>query len=93
MTFEFFKNHPAICSSDKILSKEVKDVHVVLVSLFGRPSQFLIFWGQPPKNCPVSETKHFCFVHSLEFFVHSFLKSGYSLISRLDKKIKRMDKT
>ena len=32
------------------------------------------------------------FVHSLEFFVKSFLKIGLTLISRLDKKIKRVDK-
>ena len=46
--------------------------------------QFLICLGQPPKNCPVSDSTFF--VHSLEFFIRSFLKIGHSLISRLDKK-------
>ena len=52
--------------------------------------QFLICLGQPQKNCPVSDSTFF--VRSLEFLIRSFLKIGHSLISRLDKKIKRVDK-
>ena len=39
-----------------------RDVHVVLVSLFGRPIVRLIshfFLGRPKQNCPFSETRHF----------------------------------
>ena len=71
-----------------------RGVHVVLVSLFGRPIVRSIshFFGRPRQNCPFSETGQFFFVHSLEFFVQSFLKIGHSLISRVDKKVKRVDK-
>ena len=56
-------------------------VHVVLVSLFGRPTVWSIFhfFGRAQENCPVSKTRKF-------LFVQSFLKIGHSLISRLDKK-------
>ena len=54
-------------------------------------SQFLNFFGLAKKKGPVPETRHF-FVHSLELFFRSFLKIGHSLISRLEKKIKRGDK-
>ena len=59
----------------------IRDVHVVLVSLFGWPIVQSIshFFGSAKKNCAVSDTGHF-------FCPLSFLKIGHSLISRLDKK-------
>jgi hypothetical protein len=71
--------------------------------LQGRPCGFgQCLW---PANCPVyfsnfwvghkkivqSQIGHF-FVHSLEFFVQSFLNIGKSLISRLDKKSREWTK-
>ena len=40
--------------------------------------QFLICFGWPKENCPVSETG--------QFFLSTLLKIGHSLIPRLDKK-------
>ena len=54
--------------------------------------QFLIFLGWPKKELSSLRDRTFILVHSLEFFVQSFLKIGHSLLSRLDKKIKRVDK-
>jgi hypothetical protein len=46
---------------------------------------FSFFWSAKWKLSHLRDWTMF-FVHSLEFFVQSFLKIGHSLISRLDKK-------
>ena len=57
--------HPKKCT-DK------RDVHVVLFSLLADQlsSQFLIFYGWPKENCPISETEQF-FLSTLLIFLSS----------------------
>ena len=48
--------------------------------------QFLIFFGRPKENCPISETGQFFFVHCLEFYVQSFLKKTGQKIQESEQK-------
>ena len=61
-----------------------RGVYVVLVSLI--PVNFSFFGPAKRKLSRLRDRT------ILEFFVQSSLKIGHSLISRLDKKIKRVDK-
>ena len=82
MCYSFISMTSLVEQSDSQSTEYIRGVHVVL-SLFADQlsGEFLNFFGRPNENCPVSETRH--------FFVHSFLKIGHSLISRLDKKKSR----
>ena len=48
--------------------------------------QFFIFLGLAERKLSHLRDQTIYFVHSLEFFVPSFLKNGHSLIFRPDKK-------
>ena len=70
---------------DKQIFKNNRGVHVILVSLFGRPivqSISHFFFGQPKENCPCSETR--------QFFLSTLLivLSSLDVRKRLDKKFK-----
>ena len=74
-------------------SPNERDVYVVFISLIDQPIVQSIshIFLLAKKDLYLLRDGTF-FVHSLEFFVKSFLKIGHTLISRLDKKIKRVDK-
>ena len=88
------KNHNKFSSQNIIISSqnnvpkyhnkghEQRVVHVVLVSLFGRPivRSISYLFGQPQKIVQSQRRDNFLFVHSLEFLVQSFWKIGYPLI-------------
>ena len=48
--------------------------------------QFLIFLGQPEKNCPVSETGHI-FVHSVDFFCPVYILGSDQFPKKSGQKI------
>ena len=56
------------------------------------PVNFWNLWVGQKKTIFQSQRPDIFFVHSLEFFVQSFLKIGHSLISRLDKKSREWTK-
>ena len=61
------------------LGSMLRGVHVVLVSLIGRPIS-LFFWSAERKLSRFRDRTNF-FVDSLEFFVQSFLKIGHAMVT------------